>query len=137
MFVRRSPAIVLSLVLSAAALATVPSAVARDGGAVKDGPLRRDCERSSTFKLKVAQAEGNDARLQVVAAVFSDDDDRWAWKLKHDGDLSAQGEVRARDDIDRSFRVVRTMLDFAGPDVVLFRAANQRTGEVCKGEFTY
>jgi hypothetical protein len=137
MRVRRSPAIVLSLVLGAAALLTVPSAAGSDGGAAKDDVDRTSCSGSSWTRIKVAGIDGNKDRFQVIAAVFSDDDDIWAWKLRHDGDLSAQGEVRARDDIDRSFRVVRTMLDFAGPDDVFFRAENQRTDEVCKIAIDY
>jgi hypothetical protein len=132
MSVRRGPAIVLSLVLGAAALISAPSALASDGGNAKDGPGRKDCDRSSDVKLRVNTADGNSDRLVVVGAVFSDDDDYWSWKLKHGGDLSAQGEVKARDDIDRSFRVSRTMLNFDGTDTVTFRAENERTGEVCK-----
>jgi hypothetical protein len=131
-FVRRSPAIVLSLVLSSAALAMMPSALASDGGAAKDVD---DCSDVSTYKLKVSIDD--DARLSVVAAVFSENDDVWSWKLRHNGDLSASGEVKARDDIDRSFRVVRTMGNFDGPDWIAFRAENETTGEVCKGDLYY
>ena len=134
MFVRRGPAIVLSLVLSAAALFVAPGAAWSDGGAVKDVD---DCGGHSTYRLKVTLLDGNNSRLQVVGSVFSDDDDVWSWKLKHDGDLSASGEVRARDDIDRSFKVSRSMLNFAGGDAILFRAENEHTGEVCKGEVDF
>ncbi|MCW2796652.1 MAG: hypothetical protein JWM79_2149 [Nocardioides sp.] len=132
MFVRRSPAIVLSLVLSSAALAMMPSALASDGGPAKDVD---DCMNASTYKLKVSIDE--DGRLAVVGAVFSEDDDYWSWKLRHNGDLSASGEVKAREDIDRSFRVVRTMGNFDGPDWIVFRAENERSGEVCRGELYY
>ena len=132
MRVRRSPAIVLSLALSAAALLVVPSTAWSDGGTAKDDVDRTSCSDSSWTRIRVAGLDGNNDRFQVFAAVFSDNDDIWAWKLRHDGDLSAQGEVKARDDTDRSFRVIRTMLDFAGPDDVFFRAENQRTGEVCR-----
>jgi hypothetical protein len=132
MFVQRGPAIVLSLVLGAAALFSAPVALASDGGAAKD-----DCDASSTYKLRVSLLDGNDSRLQVVAAVFSDDDDVWSWKFKHDGDLSASGEVQARDDIDRSFKVTRSMLNLSGEDDIFFRAENEQTGEVCKGEYDF
>lgn len=131
MIVRRGPAIVLSLALGAAALSGV-SALAKDGGAAKDGPARVDCSQSSEVRLNVRPIDGNSDRFEVVGAVFSADDDIWEWKMRHDGDVSAQGDVRARDDIDRSFRVSRTMLDFPGTDNVVFRAENQRTGEVCR-----
>ena len=130
MIVRRGPAVVLSLVLSAAALSVAP-ALAKDGGVAKD-VSRNPCDGQSSVRLKVDSIDGNNNRFAVVAAVFSDDDDQWSWKLRHDGDLSADGDVKARDDIDRSFRVSRTMLDYPGTDDVSFRAENQRTGEVCK-----
>jgi hypothetical protein len=136
MNVRRGPAVVLSLVLGAAALSVAP-ALAKDGGAAKDGPVRKACESSSEVRLNPKPIDGNSDRFEVVGAVFSDDDDIWEWKLRHGGDLSAQGDVRARDDVDRSFRVSRTMLDFPGDDDVTFRAENQRTGEVCKVSRTY
>ena len=47
---RRGPAIVLSLVLSAAALVMAPSAVASDGGTAKDTD---PCEKASKVKVKV------------------------------------------------------------------------------------
>jgi hypothetical protein len=131
MIVRRSPAIVLSLALGAAALSVAP-ALAKDGGAAKDGPVRINCSGSSEVRLNAKPIEGNSDRFNVIGAVFSNDDDVWDWSMRHGGDLSAQGDVRARDDIDRSFRVSRTMLDFPGVDDVSFRAENRRTGEVCK-----
>ena len=137
MSVRRGPAIVLSLVLGAAALSSMPSALASDGGNAKDGPVRKGCENASDVRLNIKSIEGNSDRFVVVGAVFSDDDDVWTWKMRHGGDLSAQGDVRARDDIDRSFRVSRTMLDFPGTDDVSFRAENLSTGEACKISLDY
>ena len=59
MFVRRGPAIVLSLVLGAAALVSVPSAAWSDGGAAKDDPRRlRRAARRPESKLKVETARG-------------------------------------------------------------------------------
>lgn len=135
MIVRRSPAIVLSLVLGAAALSVAP-ALAKDGGTAKDFE-RNPCDGPSWVRIRTDSIDGNSDRFTVVAAVFSDDDDFWSWRMRHDGDLSAQGEVKARDDIDRSFRVTRTMLDFAGTDDVTFRAEDERTGEVCRVSVDY
>ena len=132
MFVRRSPAIVLSLALSAAALALAPWAQASDGGTVKDDD---PCSAGSTNRLRVSLDD--DGRLQVVGVVWSDDDDFWQWKFKHNGDVSAAGSVKANDDTNRSFRIVRTMVDLAGTDGILFRAENQRTGEVCRNYLDY
>lgn len=163
MFVRRSPAIVLGLVLGAAALAPAP-AVASDGGAAEDvvpvqssvvadglipapGPdglpaKRKDdsknnhfgsCQGSSRVKLRTTLMTNGE--IEVVGVVFSDDDDAWTWKFKHNDDFSFMGEVKAKD-ADRSFRVVRFMVDLYGADDVLFRAVNQKTGEACKAEGT-
>ncbi len=131
MFVRRSPAIVLSLVLGAAALVTAPSAAAGDGGTAKDVD---SCSSSSTYKLKVTTDD--DGRLTVIGVVWSDDDDVWDWKFKHNDDVSAKGDVKAKD-ADRSFKIVRTMVNLAGPDTVTFRAENETTGEVCRGDVSF
>lgn len=136
MIVRRSPAIVLSLALGAAALSGAP-ALAQDGGTAKDGPIRKNCDGSSDVRLNVKPIDGNSDRFNVIGAVFSEDDDVWEWRMRHNGDLSFWGEVRARDDIDRSFKVTRTMLDVGGVDEVIFRAENQRTGEVCRVVYDY
>lgn len=153
MFVRRSPAIVLGLVLGAAALAPAP-AVASDGGAAKDGtpdprarvladptakraadPVKEwnDCGNASKVKLRATLMTNGE--IEVVGVVFSDDDDVWSWKFKHNGDFSAMGDVKAKD-ADRSLRIVRSMIDFVGTDLVFFRAENNKTGEVCRVEAT-
>lgn len=132
MFVRRSPAIVLSLALSAAALVLAPWAQASDGGTVKDDD---PCSASSTNRLRVSLDD--DGRLQVIGVVWSDDDDFWQWRFKHNGDVSAAGSVKANDDASRSFRIVRTMVDLPGTDGISFRAENQRTGEVCRNYLEY
>lgn len=146
MFVRRSPAIVLGLVLSAAALAPAP-ALASDGGATEGGKnpgpaveapvyaksdpvlLIKDCSGASAVKIRATVM--SDGEIEVVGVVWSDDEDTWSWKFKHNGDFSFMGEVKAKD-ADRSFRIVRSMADLAGEDDVLFRAENNRTGEICK-----
>lgn len=136
MFVRRGPAIMLSLVLGAAALVSAPSALARDGEIVKDID---SCQGAgtSTYKLKVTTVTVNDRlRLEVTGIVWSDDEDLWDWKFKHGDDVSDDGVVRAMD-ANKSFKIVRTMVDFAGPDTVVFRAENSNTHEVCRGEVIY
>jgi hypothetical protein len=134
MLVRRGPAVVLSLVLGAAALLTVPSAAWSDGGAAKDGVDRDPCgsDTSTRARLRVDTLDGNTNRLQVTGVVFSDDSDLWDWKLRHNGDISDEGRARGREDVDLAFRVTRTMLNFVGTDSIIFRAENLRTGEVCR-----
>ncbi len=129
MIVRRSPAIVLSLALGAAALSVAP-ALAKDGGATKDGPRR--CSNEAIVKVNTKRVEGNNYRVQVVAAVFSDDSDVWEWKFRRNGELVYDGRARGREDSDLAFRVSRSMIDFSGPDDIVFRAENLRTGEVCR-----
>ncbi|MGZ4447121.1 MAG: hypothetical protein ACXVWZ_10035 [Nocardioides sp.] len=89
----------------------------------------------STFKLRVGPAD-DDGRLQAVGIVWSDDNDVWSWKFKHNGDVSFDGDVRARD-ADQSFRISRVMVDLAGPDTIVFRAENDNNGEVCRGSVVY
>lgn len=137
MIVRRGPAIVLSLALGAAALSGAP-ALAKDGGTTKD--VQRDqCDAStvSRAKLKVEQAEGNNSRLVVTGSVWSEDADIWVWKLRHNGEVSDDGRARGREETDLSFRVIRSMINFYGADDIVFRAENQRTGEVCRAVVSY
>jgi hypothetical protein len=124
-------------VLSAAALSVAP-ALAKDGGVAKDVD-RDQCDPSSVSraKLKVEQVDGNNSRLQVTGTVWSDDSDVWAWRLKHNGEVSDDGRARGSEESDLSFRVVRTMINFYGDDNIVFRAENQRTGEVCRATVSY
>ena len=137
MNIRRSPAIVLSLALGAAALSGAP-ALAKDGGATKDVD-RDQCNEStvSRAKLKVDQAEGNSSRLVVTGAVWSDDADIWTWRLRHNGVITDDGRARGSEETDLSFRVIRTMINWDGTDDIVFRAENQRTGEVCRASLPY
>lgn len=154
MIVRRGPAIVLSLVLGAAALATAPGAVASDGGPAKGERPARDigasvpagfnftepeketnaCEKGAKVKLKVdTDADG---RLVAAGVVWSDDDDVWDWKFRHNNELSDKGDIKAKD-ADKSFKIIRTMINFNGPDFVVFRAQNAVTDEVCRAELYF
>lgn len=131
---RRGPAIVLSLVLSAAALVLAPGAGASDGGTAKDVD---PCSDAAKVKLK-AEPFGDD-RIETTGVVYSSGDDTWDWRFRHDDDISAKGEAKADGDGDgKSFRIVRTMVNFPGAaDFIVFRAENQRTGEVCRAELSY
>jgi len=132
MIVRRGLAIVLSLVLSAAALALASSATAGDGEPVKD---KVSCEKQSEIKLKLQLNE--DGRIEATGVVWTNDDNVWDWKFKHNGDVSAEGDVKADDEAERSFKIVRTMVNLDGPDLVVFRAQNRATDEVCKHDLYY
>ncbi len=131
MIVRRRLATVLSLVLGAAALVMAPSAMAGGGEPAKD---KSPCEKSSTVKLRVTPQD--DGRFEVVGVVWSDDDDVWDWKMKHEGDVSAEGDVKAKD-ADKSFKITRSMINFEGADSFVFRAENRRTKEACRADLVY
>ena len=143
MSVLRSLAFGLSLALSSAALVGASSALASEGETAKIDYRAAEpdqeffpCTGTSTVKVKVeADALGG---LLVTGVVFSDGEDRWPWKFKHDDDFSFRGEVRAKErEVDRSFRVVRSMVNFDGTDVVTFRAENETTAELCVAELAY
>ena len=115
----------LGLVLGA------PAALAKNDEAKKD---KDDCRETSSVKLKVEPESGG--VLQVTAVVWSDDSDVWDWRMKHNDDVSARGTVKAKD-ADKSFKIVRDMADFSGPDDIEFRAQNTVTGEVCKNQIVF
>ncbi len=139
MSVLRSLAFGLSLVLSTAALAGVPSALASEGGTAKIDPVTPEqdffpCEGGPS-RAKVKVAPDVNGRLEAVGVVFSEGEHEWSWKFKHNDEFSAKGTVQAKErEVDRSFRVSRSMINFVGPDTVAFRAANEATQEVCAGE---
>lgn len=140
MLVRRVPAIVLSLALGAAALVSAPIAFAGDGGNATDVQKDRDtcgANTSTRAKLKVGTLEDNNSRLLVVGTVWSDDNDVWEWRMRHNGELSFEGRARGREDVDLAFRVSRTMINWDGADDIVFRAENLRTGEVCRTALSY
>ncbi len=133
MIVRRRLATVLSFGLSAAALVLAPSAMAGGGEPAKD---KDPCENSSTVKLRVAPQD--DGRFEVVGVVWTEDDDTWDWKMKHDGEVSADGTVKADPGAEKSFKVTRMMINWPNEsDSFSFRAQNRRTDEVCRAELVY
>lgn len=133
MNVRRGPVIVLSSVLSAAALAFAPVAIASDDGTAKDVD---PCSQGAKVKLRVSTLEGG--RLETVGSVWTDDENVWNWKFKHNDGVSFSGDVKANGTPDgtKSFRIERTMIPDP-PDWIVFRAENTKTGEVCKAELSY
>ncbi|MGA8257278.1 MAG: hypothetical protein WB767_11965 [Nocardioides sp.] len=122
---RRGIVATLSLVLGAAALVSAPVAVSSGNDSA-----REDCARSSEHRLRVVVNDENSSRLTVIGVVFSNDEDVWEWRMKHNGDISADGKVQAKDR-ERSFRIQRTMIDLTGPDTIQFAARNTVTGELC------
>lgn len=128
---RRAPRAVLAGLLAGAVLMAMPSAQARDDDSVQE---KKPCRETSDVKLKAEDAGGG--VIQVSASVFSEDDDTWDWRMKHNDEPTYKGTVKAKD-ADRSFRIVRDMADFAGVDDIAFRAQNNATGEVCSVSIEY
>jgi hypothetical protein len=143
MSVLRSLTFGLGLALSSAALVSAPVALAGEGETAKIDrraaepvPEFGQCDGPGRVKVRVEADAGG--MLEVVGVVFSEGEDTWSWKFKHDDDFSARGTVRARErEVDRSFRVVRSMVNFVGPDLVTFRAVNDTTNETCVAELRY
>ena len=131
MIVRRGPGIVLSLVLSAAAFVLAPSAVADDVGTAKDVD---PCSQAATVKLRAAIRDNG--RIEIIGTVWSNDDNVWDWRFKHNGDVSFEGAVVADGDQEKSFRIERTMVP-AAPDNIVFRAENRVNGQVCRAEIDF
>ena len=137
MFVRRGPAIVLSLVLGAAALLSVPSALASDGGARRTArPTRTPA--SGRRRLASSRSSPSTAtappRGRSATVVQRRRRRRGTGSSGHNGERLRPGRrPRARASIDRLASGSRgTMLNFDGADDVVFRAENLRTGEVCR-----
>lgn len=130
--IRRGPAVALSLVLGAGALLSAPGAAVGDSGTAKD------VDPCAPGKVKLKVDPVNDL-FEVTGVIYSDDDDTWSWRFRHDGDISYQGESKADGDgVGKSFRVVKTMVNFPGAaDYIVFRAENEHTGEVCRAELNY
>ncbi|WP_300640855.1 hypothetical protein [Nocardioides sp.] len=126
----RAPRILAGLLVATSMVLVGPSAVAKDDFEVAKEP----CRKTSDVKLRAEDA--GSGVIQVSASVFSEDDDTWDWKLKHNGDVSYKGTVKAKD-ADRSFRIVKEMADFSGLDEIVFRAQNNATGEVCSLAVNY
>ena len=95
---------------------------------------RPSAEKSASSKVKVRVDPFGDDRFEVTGIVYSSDDYTWSWRFKHEEDISAKGEAKADGDGEgRSFKVVRTMVNFPGAaDHIVFRAENEHTGEVCR-----
>lgn len=107
-----------------------PAAASGGGGRVENSG---SCSGSADWKLK---AKPDNGRIEVEAEVDSNVNGQvWAWKIKHDGNVSASGRSTTRGP-SGSFSVNRRIVDTAGTDTITFRAENTRSGEVCRGTVT-
>ncbi len=119
----------VGLVALAASLPALP-ATAKDGDVVRRG----SCSGNADWKIKASPQDG---RIEVESEVDSNANGQtWTWKLTHNGSKSASG-TKTTAAPSGSFTVRRVVVDLKGDDVLVFRATNSRSGEVCRASVTY
>ncbi|GAA4719874.1 hypothetical protein [Nocardioides conyzicola] len=100
------------------------AAQANDRDVVRHG----SCSGSTDWKIK---AGPDDGRIEVESEIDSNRAGQtWAWTLRHDGKVAAQGRSKTAGR-SGSFEVERTTRNTAGADTFRFRAVNRASGEVC------
>ena len=115
-----------TLALPLAGLA--PASASHGGGG--DVRTHGGCGGAAVWKLKVKPDNG---RIEFEAEVDSNRTGQvWAWRIKHDGSLSAKGRSTTHG-ASGSFSVARRMSNLAGTDHFTFRAVRRATGDVCRG----
>ncbi len=117
------------LVLGTAAavmIAMLPSSVS-----ASDDDVRREGSCSGKAGWEMRAKWDSDERIELRGRV---EDTRggqtWAWKIKHNGSVSASGRAVTGSS---GFEVRRALVDLAGVDRCVFRAERLKTGEVCRG----
>ena len=116
-------------VLSAAVAPALP-AFANDADVIRRG----GCSGASDWKLKASPEDG---RIEVEAEIDSNKvGQTWRWRLRHNGSLSAKGRAKTVAP-SGSFEVRRTVVNAKGDDVLVFRAENAGSGEVCRGRVVF
>ena len=121
------------LVLGTAAaviIAMVPTSVSASDDEVRRGG---SCSGSSDWEMRAKWDD--DQRIEVRGRVeHARSGQTWAWKIKHNGSVSAQGRAVTRSG---GFEVRRALVDLAGVDHCVFRAERIKTGEVCRGRIDW
>jgi hypothetical protein len=121
----------VSGVLVISALTTAPVVVAgKDGDVVRRG----NCTARSDWKLKLSPENG---RIEVEFEVDQNRDGQtWNVRMKRGGGVFWRG-ARTTQPPSGSFEVRRVTRNGAGPDRVVVRARDPRSGEVCRGSATF
>ena len=125
--------LILAGLVAASILAVTPAAFA--GSAKHGGGVQKQgrCDANSTWKLK---AKPDNARLEVEFEVDQNvSGDTWNVRLRDNGMTFFKG-TRVTVPPSGSFTVHRFTANQAGTDTITARAANQRTGEVCRAALT-
>ena len=121
-------AVLATLATVATLTATVAPATAGDDEVIRRG----SCSGTADWKLKV---KTDDGRLEVEGEVDSNDNGQdWAWRLKHNGSVTARGTATTSGR-SGSFSVERRVVDLSGTDTLVFRAEHR--GQVCRGVVNY
>lgn len=122
----------IAAVTATAALLTLGAApaLANDDDVIRRG----NCSGATDWKLKASPENG---RIEVEGEIDSNRVGQvWAWRLKHNGSLSAKGRATTRGR-SGSFEVRRVMVNLRGVDALEFRARNVRNGELCVGKVRF
>jgi hypothetical protein len=120
------------LIGAAAALiiATIPSSVG-----ASDDEVRREGSCSGKSDWEMRAKYDDDERIELRGRVENTRSGQtWAWKIKHNGSVSAQGRAVTGSG---GFEVRRALVDLAGVDHCVFRAERIKTGEVCRGRIDW
>ena len=122
---------VLMLGLIGTAMLSLPTLVAaKDGDIVRTG----NCSGATDWKLKLSPENG---RIEVEFEVDSNHNGQtWNVTLKNDGNAFFTG-TRMTKAPSGSFEVRKLSNNGAGSDMIVGRAVNQATGEVCRGSATF
>ena len=116
--------------VAATTLIPAASAEAKDGDVIKRG----NCSGTADWKLKASPENG---RIEVEGEVDSNKvGQKWRWKIKHNGSLSASG-TKTTVAPSGSFEVRRVLVNMPGGDRIVFKARNIRSGQVCRGALTF
>jgi osmotically-inducible protein OsmY len=111
-------------------IATIPSSVS-----ASDDEVRRSGSCSAKASWEMRAKWDDDERIELRGRV---EDTRsgqtWAWKIKHNGSVSARGRAVTGSS---GFEVRRALVDLPGVDHCVFRAKRVSTGEVCRGRIDW
>src|SRR3954452_5265540 len=120
-----------SLVVVATALGVAPAQASGGGGdAVRKSG---NCSGSTNWKLK---AKPDDGRIEVEGEIDSNRvGQTWTWRIVHNGSVSAKGS-KVTQAPSGSFSVERHLVNLAGPDKLVLKSKNLKSGETCRGTVT-
>ena len=123
---KKNPAAAALIV--AVTLPVLGAGAAHAGGDDREVIRHGSCSGSTDWKIK---AKPDDGRIEVESEIDSNRAGQtWAWTLRHDGKVAAQGRSKTTGR-SGSFEVERKTRNTAGADAFKFRAVNRASGEVC------